>query len=212
MIRISLTPEEMSALTQLRLHRKSNIGERAYYVLLAGEGHSPPAIAKQLGRNIITIRLWLNRYIAGGISALSSKKQSGRPAKKAAYIESQLELLLSHSPSDYGYQEAGWQINLLKDWFSKQNCSACHNTIIKALRKKGYVYKRFSKTMPSNAPSAADKQRSISEIVSQIEAQAVEHDVEVLFGDESHFSNQPYVARGWFKRGEKKRSPPKKID
>ncbi|EEZ94636.1 hypothetical protein LLB_3551 [Legionella longbeachae D-4968] len=29
-------------------------------------------------------------------------------------------------------------------------------------------------------------------------------DIEILFADESHFSNQPYVSRGWFKSGEKK--------
>ena len=36
--------------------------------------------------------------------------------------------------------------------------------------------------------------------------------VEIFFSDESHFSNQPYVSRGWFKRGEKKSSTLLKID
>jgi len=28
--------------------------------------------------------------------------------------------------------------------------------------------------------------------------------IEILFEDESHFNNEPYVERSWFKRGEKK--------
>jgi len=57
--------------------------------------------------------------------------------------------------------------------------------------------------MPSNAPSAAEKKAKVSEIIDKIKENKPEK-LEVLFADESHFSNQPYVSRGWFKRGEKK--------
>ena len=43
----------------------------------------------------------------------------------------------------------------------------------------------------------------IAKIVEQI-SKDTPKDIEILFVDESHFSNQPYVSRGWFKRGEKK--------
>jgi len=42
----------------------------------------------------------------------------------------------------------------------------------------GYVYKRFSKTLPENAPTALEKKNRVNEIVAAIE---------VLFVDESHF-------------------------
>lgn len=204
MLRISLNDQETADLKKLRLSRNSNIGERANYVLMAARGNAAPAIAIQLSRNIHTIRLWLRRYNAEGISGLMAKKQPGRPAKKAPLIESQIEELLSKSPQDYGYKEAGWQINILKDWFNRQNCKACDNTIKAALEKKGFVYKRFSKCMPKNAPSAKDKRIVISKIVDKIK-KFTNQDTEVFFEDESHFSNQPYVNRGWFKKGEKKR-------
>jgi hypothetical protein len=110
---------------------------------------------------------------------------------------------LNKSPQDYGYQEAGWQINLLRDWFAKQGIHACDNTIVKSLNKLGYVYKRFSKTLPGNAPSPEQKKVRISEIVGAISKYSAT-DIEIMFVDESHFSNQPYVNRGWFKCGEKK--------
>ena len=117
MIRISLDNEERVALQKLRLNRKSNEGERAYYVLLSSEGHSPPEIAKRLDRSVLTIRVWLHRYICEGIRGLQSRKQPGRPAYKAQKLKSELNTLLTQAPSDYGYKEAGWQVNMLKDYF-----------------------------------------------------------------------------------------------
>jgi len=108
MIRISLTEEEKASLIRFRRAQKSTIGERAHYVLLSNSGKPVSEIATHLSRNGHTIRLWLKRYQEDGIAGLNSKKQSGRPAKKAAIIESQVQELLSKSPQDYGYQEAGW--------------------------------------------------------------------------------------------------------
>ena len=203
LIRLLLSDEEQLALNRLRLIKNSSVGERAHYVLLSGDGKSVKEIAIQLSRNEHTIRLWLNRYKAAGIPGLGTHKKSGRPAKKAVIIESQLEELLNKTPQDYGYQEAGWQISILRHWFEKQGLSACDNTLAKALNKLGFVYKRFSKTLPANAPSADEKKVRINEIVGEIGKYPTK-DIEVLFVDESHFSNQPYVSRGWFKCGEKK--------
>lgn len=203
MIRISLTEEAQVALRELRRNKNSNVVERAHYVLLCNEGKSVPEIATHLNRNRHTVRLWLKRYEKEGIAGLTNQKNPGRPAKKAPAIESQLETLLSQSPQAYGYQEAGWQLNLLRDWFKKQGVEACDNTLVKSLNKLGYVYKRFSKTMPANSPSSIEKETRITEIVGVI-SQSPKEDIEILFVDESHFSNQPYVSRGWFKCGEKK--------
>jgi transposase len=200
---MSLTEEEQAALKGLRRNQNSNVVERAHYVLLCNEGKSIPQIAAHLNRNKHTIRLWIKRYEKEGVQGLTNQKNSGRPAKKAPAIELQLEKLLSKSPQDYGYQEAGWQLNLLRDWFTKQGIKACDNTLVKSLNKLGYVYKRFSKTMPINSPSSTEKAARITEIIGAI-SQFPKEDVELLFVDESHFSNQPYVSRGWFKCGEKK--------
>lgn len=102
MIRMSLSAEEQSALTRLRLTKNSNVGERAHYVLLSGAGKSVKEIAIQLSRNEHTIRLWLNRYKTEGVCGLETHQKSGRPAKKAVIIELQLEELLNNSPQDYG--------------------------------------------------------------------------------------------------------------
>lgn len=112
--------------------------------------------------------------------------------------------MLNRSPRDYGYQEAGWQINLLRDWLAKQGCNACDNTVVKSLKKLGFVYKRFSKVPPKAAPSSNEKKAKVENMMEEIK-QYPSKEIEIFFADESHFSNQPYVCRGWFRRGEKKR-------
>lgn len=176
-------------------------------MLLADSGKSAPEIAKHLKRNIITIRLWLNRYMEAGVSGLMNQAPPGRPAQKTPVIEKHLQEMLTKSPQDYGYQESGWQINIFRDWLQRQGIQACDNTIAKVLDKLDYVYKRFSKTMPSNALSSGEKKEKIGEMIDKIKQNKPEG-LEILFADESHFSNQPYVSRGWFKRGEKKLQTP----
>ncbi len=202
MFRVSLSVSEKAGLEQLRLNRGSNVGERAHYVLLCSQGYSPPQIAKRLERNIITIRLWLQRYSEEGLAGLYSRKPPGRPGIKRAQIDSSLGQLLANSPSTYGYQEAGWQINLLRDYFEKHGTHVCENTLSSALKRLGYVYKRFSKTLPKDTLSSSEKRAAVGKMVEQIN-QLEGKKIEVFFGDESHFSNQPYVSRGWFKQGEK---------
>ena len=113
--------------------------------------------------------------------------------------------MLERNPKDYGYQEAGWHVNLLKDYFKQQGISACDNTIIKALRKQGYVFKRFARRIPDNTLSSAAKKAAINVMVDEMQ-QLDPANTEIFFEDESHFSNQPYVSRGWFKKGRKKPS------
>ena len=204
MIKITLSKEERGLLRQLRLERKSNVSERAYYILLSDRGKSAPEIAEHLNRSVLTVRLWLKRYVEFGRSGLTARKAPGRPAKKATLLELHLKDILNESPQEHGYQEAGWQINILRDWFERRGCRVCDNTLVKSLNKLGFVYKRFSKVVPKNAPSPSEKKAFISSMVEAIKNKGLDN-TEIIFIDESHFSNQPYVNRGWFKRGEKKR-------
>ncbi len=113
-IRTKLSSEEEQALKNLRHSRTgSTHAERAYYVLLSFKGLSPDEIAKQLNRNPHTIRCWLKRYRATGISGHEDIKGSGRPRGLRENAKQLLGELLDSSPKKYGYPQSGWQINLL---------------------------------------------------------------------------------------------------
>ena len=54
----------------------------------------------------------------------------------------------------------------------------------------------------AHAPSKEEKLQRVQEIASEIAGLRCNGDVEVMFLDESHFSTDPYVVRGWSKRGQ----------
>jgi len=66
----------------------------------------------------------------------------------------------------------------------------------------GYSFKRAKKRVPPNAPTKEEKLARVQEIAREISELKATDDVEIVFLDESHFSTDPYVARGWHKRGE----------
>lgn len=200
-----ITEEQKQELLKLRKARTgNNTAERAYYVILSSEGKTIDEISVQMNRNPHTIRCWIKRYLQYGLSGLMDKCSPGRPDQLKAKVKKQLNELLNESPKKYGYQHAGWQINLLLDQLNKTIGLVSATTVKRALHEHGWVYKRFSKKTPLNAPSKEEKAAHIEKMVAAIGKKGLEHEIEVLFADESHFSNEPYVERGWFKRGEKK--------
>jgi transposase len=47
----------------------------------------------------------------------------------------------------------------------------------------------------------------VAEIVAAISGHQAQQPVEVFFVDESHFTNEPYVQRGWFRKGQQVKVP-----
>jgi hypothetical protein len=47
----------------------------------------------------------------------------------------------------------------------------------------------------------------VAAIVASINERQLNRPLEVLFVDESHFTNEPYVHRGWFRKGQQTRVP-----
>jgi transposase len=157
MIYIRLTPEQRHALEQARRLRTSHLAERCLMVLLSDRGQSVPAIAQSTGRHEHTIRSWLKAYMRGGIEGLKATPPSGRTNRKEQAALSLLAQVIPRSPSDYGYLEAGWSTNVLVDSLQRQDVMASASTVKRALKRGGWVYKRFAKTIPAHAPSAAEK-------------------------------------------------------
>jgi transposase len=194
---------------ELKLIRdtRSHLGERASYVILSDEGFSVKEIAIRLSRHEHTIRAWIKKYIAKGIQGLSSKKPPGRSKVKRLAVVKEVSNLLLKTPREYGYKEEGWTVCILLDYFSKKEIDVKEDTVRRALHETGWVYKRFAKKVPENAPSKEEKSQKIKELVEAIQNDKPD---ETLFVDEANFMTGPYVQRGWFKKGEKKAPCPAK--
>jgi transposase len=158
MIRVVLSPGEQASLEQTRRTRPQ-LAERCHYVLLNAPGWSVPQIAQRLDRNEHTIRAWLKAYRPAGLPGLSNTPQSGRPATLGQRISAQLEQLLAHSPTHFGSIEDGWTVALLRDYLAQHQEAASDATVRRQLKAGDWVYKRFAKTVPRNAPTAEKNKR-----------------------------------------------------
>ena len=158
MIRITLTPEATSQLVTIRASRRAQVAERCRYVLLKAQGWSVPQIAQRYERNEHTIRKWLKAYHAQGLAGLDNTPPPGRPATKGQKLAQQLDTVLAQAPSAYGYIEVGWTVDVLRDYLRSQHALQVSDTTVRRrLKSGGWVYKRFAKTLPKNAPTAEKK-------------------------------------------------------
>jgi transposase len=209
MIKVSITKEQQKELKQFRSLASSKDSEKALMVLLSSEGEKVSQIAKTLKRNPHTVRDWLKRYNANGLKGLSRRYSPGRPDEKRAKLKAHIQEVLGDSPVDHGYQDHVWSVPLIEhDAALKLGLSVSGDTVTRALNDMGYSYKRPAKTVPARAPDKKEKAERVKSMIEEIKGILSKGETEIYALDESHFSTEPYLVRGWFK----KRWPPQDRD
>lgn len=76
MLRIKLNDAQRAELRQLARQAVGRISERAHFVLLSDQGHSPPEIGQWMGYEAATVRTWSQAYEAKGIAGLQDAPRS----------------------------------------------------------------------------------------------------------------------------------------
>ena len=209
MIKVSITQEQRKELEQFRSQASSRNSEKALMVLLSSEGKKVSQIAQMLKRNPHTVRDWLKRYNASGLTGLHRKYSPGRPDEKRAKLKVHIQKILCDSPVEHGYQDHVWSVPLIvHDAALKFGLSVSGDTVIRALKAMGYSYKRPTKAVPARAPDKKEKTERVKLMVEKIKELLSKRETEIYAIDESHFSTEPYLVRGWFK----KRWPPQNRD
>lgn len=205
MIRVHLTAEQTAELEKFRHQASSKDSEKALMVLLSADGKSVNDISTVLKRNPHTVRDWLKRYQRKGLSGLSREYSPGRPDDKRNKVKERIEEILHHPPSRYGYQDHVWTVPLIAyDIEKNSNISVSTDTVVRALKNSGYSYKRPSRTVPVTAPTKEEKLAVIAGLIEDIKTLTSSKDSVIYALDEAHFSTEPYLVQGWFK----KRWPP----
>jgi len=205
MIKVSIDTEQQKELERFRALASSKDSEKALMVLLSSEGRNVSQISKALKRNPHTVRDWLKRYNIDGIKGLGRKYSPGRPDEKRAKLKAHIKEILLDSPVKHGYQDHVWSVPLIVyDAASKLDLSISGDTVTRALKVMGYSYKRPSKTVPARAPTKNEKAEMVQTMIEGIKDILSKGETEIYALDESHFSTEPYLVRGWFK----KRWPP----
>lgn len=209
MIRIDLTEKEKIRLEKYRGQSSSENSEKALMVIMSVEGDSPIKIAEALKRNPHTVRKWLRQYDQEREGGLQRRYSPGRPNKGRKQVQSEIEHILEKSPLEFGYQESLWAVALMVHYLRDQKgIEASEDTVTRALKEMGYAYKRPGKRVGDNAPTKEEKIEQVQKIIAEIQELQNREDCEVFALDESHFSTEPYLVRGW----QKKRWPPSYTD
>ena len=205
MIKVHITNAQRKELEQFRTLASSRDSEKALMVLLSSEGKTVAQIAESLKRNPHTVRDWLKRYNNKGIEGLNRKYSPGRPDSKRAKLKKHIQNILASPPTEHGYQDHVWSVPLIKyDAEQKLGLSVSCDTVTRALKDLGYSYKRPAKTVPARAPDKKEKAAMVKSMIEDIKRILSKGNTEIYALDESHFSTEPYLVRGWFK----KRWPP----
>ncbi len=202
-IKINLDHDARMELERIRRSYNDYRSERALAVLHCSNGKKATQIAEMLNRTVQSVCSWLNAYQRDGIQGLSRSFSPGRPSIRRQQLLPRLEDYLSKSPRDYGWGEEVWSTKVMMAQFHRETgLKVSHDSVERALHDAGYSFKRAKKGTPITAPSKEDKLAAVKEIARQITELKSSENVEVMFLDESHFSSDPYVTRGWHKRGE----------
>lgn len=201
-IRIALRGDERKALDELRRRASDYRSERAMAVLHCSDGRRATWIAAALGRSLGTVLSWLRSYQSGGLAGLSRGYSPGRPRARRDALAARIAEYLKRSPRDFKWGEDVWSVKVIIAQFEKETGAAVsESTVRRALSGGGYSFKRAKKAVPSSAPSKEEKLAQVRRIADEIIRIKADDDVEVLFLDESHFSTDPYVTRGWRPKG-----------
>jgi transposase len=82
--------------------------QRATTVVPAAQGRSSARIATDTRMHVDTVRIWRDRYAAGGPAAVSDRKRSGRPARFTPIKVAELKALACQLPAEAGAPLERW--------------------------------------------------------------------------------------------------------
>jgi len=207
MIRIKLTNQEKHQLEKLREGSVSEHSEKALMVLLNHEGKSPVEIGSVLRRNPHTVRDWLKRYIVNGVEGFRRKTSPGRPAVVRNASKGIIKEIIEKCPSDYGFYSNYWTAQLIVEYLKEnKGIHSSIDTVKRTLKQLGYTFKRPTKSVTEDTLSEEEKREKVQKMIEHIQPIIDSKSCEIFSVDESHFTTDPFITRGWIKRGEKKTS------
>lgn len=116
-----LSTEEREGLTETyKTTDDAVLSRRCHAVLLSADGKTVPEIAQLLCSDQSTIHRWLDRFEAGGVSALATTWGPGRPVRWHEEYEYLLVETVRHDPRWYGLEQSIWTCKLLAGYLAER--------------------------------------------------------------------------------------------
>jgi transposase len=114
---LTLSPAERDALRgMVRQQRgEARFHRRARMILLAGEGRSISAIARDVGTCRVRVGHWLRQFEQHRLNGLEDQPRSGRPSLISSLERHQVIATACRSPEEFGFRRVLWSHSTLAE-------------------------------------------------------------------------------------------------
>lgn len=119
--------------------------KRAQALLAVDGGATVAGVARQMHVARNTIYNWIARFVerTGPLAErLTDAERGGRPDTLFQSLLERVPALLEMKPSEFGYRQAEWTVELLRAHLRQEGIEAGEGTIRRALHESGYRWKR----------------------------------------------------------------------
>lgn len=156
----ALSEAEQRELRQGARREVGRVAERMRMVLLSARGYSVPQIATIFECDEASVRRWIERFEATGVSGLRDRPRSGRPPSASAAARDQVRRLIEAAPPEEA-QPGYWSVPLLVLHLGAAGLGLSARTLRRLLGVLGYVWRRPRHVLPKD-PEAAAKMRELA--------------------------------------------------
>jgi transposase len=157
-----VTPEEMNELETLYRQTKDvRMRERTQIILLAAEqGKTVPEITRIVRRNDQTVRTWIKRFNAEGITGLYDMPRPGAPPTVTPAYRDRLLVVVRQRPRSLGQPYSLWTLRRLADFMAEESgIRLSHVTVSRILEANEIVLSRPQHKVSSPDPEYETKKR-----------------------------------------------------
>jgi transposase len=201
MLQLEVHDSEMAELRQVARQAVGRVSERAHFVLLSGQGYSPPAIGGLLGYDVQTVRTWLTAYQLRGCAGLADAPRSGRPLKDRE-LTAVVQAQAGQPPPNFGYLQSCWTVALLVLHLATRfRLTASVSRVRRALHQAEFRWKR-----PKLAPARRRDPQADAK-TAKIAAAVADSTATLLAEDEADQQLLPVLRAMWQRVGQQMRIP-----
>lgn len=151
-----LSDAERGELKRLARREVGRVSERIRMVLLASRGYAVAEIAAIFECDDATVRQWLARYQAEGVSGLHDRPRAGRPRRADTVAQQAIRHQLAAPPTAAGYASGYWTIGTLTAHLVRaRGRQVSQATVRRVVRALGYVWGRPRHVLPADPTRAA---------------------------------------------------------
>ena len=145
--------------------RNVSQARRILAIAMVVDGHSRTAAARAAGMDRQTLRDWVHRFNAAGVSGLLDQPRNGRPARLSEDQLKDLDAIVDRQPDVATEGVVRWRcIDLQRIVADKFGIALSEGSIGRILRGRGFRHMSARPKHPKSDPAAQDlfKRRSVS--------------------------------------------------